>query len=68
MNAVTVSPKYQVVIPLEIRKRMGIAPGQKMRVIAYGDHIMLFAEQPMKTYRGICPGIDTDVPREDDRV
>jgi AbrB family looped-hinge helix DNA binding protein len=68
MSAVTVSPKYQVVIPLEIRKKMGIVPGQKMQVIALDGHIELVAEQPMSAYRGMFPGINTDVEREDDRL
>jgi AbrB family looped-hinge helix DNA binding protein len=68
MSAVTVSPKYQVVIPLEIRTKLGITPGQKMQVIAYDNRIELIAEQPMEAYRGMFPGLDTDVPREDDRV
>ena len=39
MTTVTVSPKYQIVIPKEIRERMGIKPGQKLRALTYGNRL-----------------------------
>jgi AbrB family looped-hinge helix DNA binding protein len=68
MAAVTVSPKFQVVIPKEIRKKFGLLPGQKMQVIAYGNRIELIPVMPVKRMRGFLKGIDTRVPREGDRV
>lgn len=68
MSAVTVSPKYQVVIPLEIRTKLGITPGQKMQVIAYDGVIQLVPEVPLESLYGFLKGLNTDVPREDDRV
>lgn len=68
MSAVTVSPKYQVVIPLEIRKKMGITPGQKMQVMTYDGRIQLIPEEPIESFYGFLKGIDTTVEREDDRV
>jgi AbrB family looped-hinge helix DNA binding protein len=67
MSAVTVSPKYQVVIPKEIRESLKITPGQRMQVIAYEGRIELVAIKPLKRMRGFLKGIDTEVPRAGDR-
>jgi AbrB family looped-hinge helix DNA binding protein len=68
MTAVTVSPKFQVVIPKEIRKRFGLLPGQKLQLVVYGNRIELIPVIPIKRMRGFLKGIDTRVPREGDRV
>jgi AbrB family looped-hinge helix DNA binding protein len=67
MAAVTVSPKFQVVIPKEIRKKLGLLPGQRIQLVVYGDRIELIPVRPIKRMRGFLKGIDTRVPREDDR-
>jgi AbrB family looped-hinge helix DNA binding protein len=68
MAAVTVSPKFQVVIPKEIRERFGLLPGQKIQLVVYGNRIELIPVMPVKRMRGFLKGIDTRVPREGDRV
>ncbi len=68
MDTVTVSPKYQVVIPKSIRDSMEIRPGQKVRVFGYGDRIELVPIRKMGELRGFLKGIDTTVPRDGDRV
>ena len=68
MDTVTISPKFQVVIPKSIRERLGLAPGQKVQAILYGDRIELIPVQPARRLRGFLKGIDTAVPREPDRV
>jgi len=68
MGTVTISPKFQVVIPKEIRERLGLSPGQKVQAIAYGDRIELIPVRPIKEMRGFLKGIDTTVEREDDRI
>jgi AbrB family looped-hinge helix DNA binding protein len=68
MTSVTVSPKYQVVIPKEIRESMGIVSGQKIQVITYQNRIELIPIKPMKKMRGFLKGINTNVVREKDRV
>lgn len=68
MTAVTVSPKFQVVIPKEIRRQLGLSPGQRIQVVLYGDRIELIPVRPAKRLRGFLKGIDTRVPREKDRV
>ena len=68
MTTVTVSTKYQVVIPEEVRKTMGLRPGTKVQVIAYDNRVEFIPLRPAKELRGFLKGIDTTVPREDDRL
>ncbi len=68
MTAVTVSPKFQVVIPKDVRESMGIIPGQKVQMLIYKNRIELILLQPIKNLRGFAQGIDTDFKREDDRL
>jgi AbrB family looped-hinge helix DNA binding protein len=67
MSVVTVSPKFQVVIPRAIREALGLEPGQKMQAMEYQDRVELIPVRPAKALRGILRGIDTSVPREPDR-
>ena len=66
MDSVTVSTKFQVVIPQAVRERLHVRPGQKMRVIAYDDKVILIPVRPIKEARGSLKGIDTDVQREEE--
>ncbi len=68
MDAVTLSPKYQLVIPRAVRESMGLRPGQKFQVFRYADQIALVPVRPMREYRGMLRGIDTTVERDEDRV
>ena len=69
MDAVTVSPKYQVVIPLKVRERMRLKPGQKMHVIAYDNLVVFIPVRPIEQARGSLKGMDTRIERdEEDRV
>jgi AbrB family looped-hinge helix DNA binding protein len=68
MASVTVSPKFQVVIPKEIREKLDLLPGQKIQVVVYGNRIELIPVMPLKCMRGFLKGIDSCVPREEDRV
>ncbi len=67
METVTVSPKFQVVIPKAIRRGMGLKPGQKLQVIAHDNRIELIPVRPIRQMRGFLKGIDTSVEREGDR-
>lgn len=67
MPSVKVSPKYQVVIPKEIRESLKIAPGQKMQVVGYESRIELIPVRRLKRMRGFLKGMDTTVRREADR-
>ena len=68
MESVTVSTKYQVVIPKRVREQMDIRPGQKIQVISYMGRIELVPQKSIKEGRGFLDGIDTTVDREQDRV
>jgi AbrB family looped-hinge helix DNA binding protein len=68
MQSVTVSPKYQVVIPKTIREALNLRPGQKMQVIEYNGRIELIPERDIKELRGFLKGINTKFQREEDRV
>ena len=68
MQTVTISPKYQVVIPKKIRDTLKLRPGQKMRVIEYDGRIELIPDRDISELRGFLKGIDTRVEREKDRV
>jgi AbrB family looped-hinge helix DNA binding protein len=68
MSTVTVSAKFQVVIPRRIREALGIRPGQKLQAFQYGDRIELVPVPPLSEARGLFAGIETDVEREPDRV
>lgn len=68
MTLVTVSPKYQIVIPKEIRESMGIVPGQKAQIMSYQGRIELIPLKPIKEMRGFLKGIETTLTREEDRV
>ena len=68
MNTVTVSSKFQVVIPKEIREDIGLKVGTTMEVITYGSRIELVPIQPMKSLKGLFKGINTDIAREEDRL
>ena len=68
MTTVTVSPKFQVVIPKGVRESMGIVSGHKVQMLTYGNRIELIPIKPMKDLRGFLQGIDTSVNREKDRL
>lgn len=68
MEVVTVSPKFQVVIPKEVRRFLNIQVGQKLKARVQGEHIELYPEQPISAARGFLSGLDTAVEREADRV
>jgi len=68
METLTISPKFQVVIPKEIRDRLHLTAGQKVQAIAYENRIELIPVRPMHTMRGFLRGIDTEIARDEDRV
>ena len=65
---VKVSPKYQVVIPEEVRHTVGIRSGEMLQVIAYENRIELIPVRPMKAMKGFLKGMSSDVLREKDRI
>ena len=67
MDTVTVSPKFQVVIPLAVRERMKLRPGAKLMVVDFNGAVRLIPVQPAASLRGIARGVVPDVLPEPDR-
>jgi len=67
MESVTVSPKFQVVIPRAVRESLGLRAGVKLKVIQFFDRIELIPAKPIENFRGFLKGIKTDVPRDEER-
>ncbi len=69
MSTVTLSPKYQVVIPRSVRERIRLQPGEQLQVISFDDRIELVPVRPMRKMRGFLKGLDATFTRdEDDRI
>lgn len=64
METVTISPKYQVVIPKSVRERLNLVPGQQVHVLAYGDRMEFLPVRPAAEVRGLLRGLDTTFERE----
>ena len=68
MTIVKISPKYQIVIPKEIRNKLKLKPGQKMQILQLGERIEFIPIKDIKEARGYLKGIDTNITREGDRL
>ena len=68
METVTLSPKFQVVIPKAVRESLRLASGEKLRVIQYENRVELIPVRAMREMRGFLRGMDTTVDREDGRL
>jgi AbrB family looped-hinge helix DNA binding protein len=68
MESVTISPKFQVVIPLKIRQALHLKPGQKVQVVQYEGRVELVPIQSMSRLRGFVRGMKTHLHRDLDRV
>ena len=68
MGKVTISPKFQIVIPKEIREKLGLLRGQRVEAIAFENRIELIPLRPIRQMRGFLKGINTSIKREADRV
>lgn len=64
MTSVALSPKFQVVIPKDVRKALNLVAGQRLEARVVGDHVELVPELPISALRGMCRGINTDVPND----
>ena len=68
MTIVTISARYQVVIPRDVRERLELKPGQKMQALPFKGRVELIPLGPIEGARGLVRGIETSVPRNEDRV
>jgi AbrB family looped-hinge helix DNA binding protein len=67
MTVVTISSRYQIVIPKDVRERLALTPGQQLQALAHEGRIELIPIRPMSELRGSMPGLDTAVEREGER-
>ncbi len=68
MHTVTLSPKFQVVIPQAVREALSLRPGEKFQVVSYDGRIELIPVQRMKQSRGFLKGMTARIERtENDR-
>ncbi len=68
MHTVSLSPKFQIVIPKSVRQALGLQQGQRLQVRVQGDKVELAPEKSVATLKGRWPGLDTQVVRDADRV
>lgn len=68
METVTISPKFQVVIPQKVREAMGLRSGEKAKVFSFRNRIEIVPARDIRTLRGYLKGIDTSFVREGDRL
>ena len=66
VGLVTLSSKYQVVIPQEVREKLGLKPGQKIVVVEKGGIVHIIPQKPMKEARGFVKGIDASRLRDEE--
>ena len=68
MEAVKISPKFQVVIPKKLREALNLSPGQRVQMVIYGNRIEMIPLKKISEMKGFLKGIDTTVKREPDRL
>jgi AbrB family looped-hinge helix DNA binding protein len=68
METVTISPKFQVVIPQKIRESLGLRSGEKAKMVCFRNRIEIIPVREIRSLRGYLKGINTALDRETDRV
>ena len=68
MDTITISPKFQVVIPRAARETLGLRPGEKMRVVLYDGRIEYIPVRRMRDMRGFLRGMKAEISRDEDRI
>jgi len=67
MNTITVSPKYQILIPKKVRNNLHIKPGNKLQVFSYNGRIEIIPIKSFSSLKGSLKGINTNIARDEDR-
>jgi AbrB family looped-hinge helix DNA binding protein len=69
MAMTTISPKFQIVIPKEVREKLHLAPSQRLQIVEKGGVITLVPEVPLKSLKGALKGMSkTDLREKKDRL
>jgi AbrB family looped-hinge helix DNA binding protein len=69
MATTTISPKFQIVIPKEVREKLHLAPSQRLQIVEKGGVITLVPEVPLKSLKGALKGMSkTDIREKKDRL
>lgn len=68
MKTVAISPKFQVVIPKEVRETMNLSSGMRVEIIPYEGRIELIPIRPLHELRGVLKGIPPSIMREEERI
>jgi len=69
MATTTISPKFQIVIPKEVREKLHLTPSQRLQVVEKGGVITLVPEVPLKSLKGVLKGMSkTDIREKKDRL
>ncbi len=68
MQTVIISPKYQIVIPKEIREALHLLPGEELQVFSYQNRLEFVPVKDIKKMRGFLKGMDTVLKRDKDRT
>lgn len=68
MQTVIISPKYQIVIPKEIREALNLVSGEKLHIFTYQNRLEIMPVRNIKKMRGFLKGMDTVIEREKDRI
>jgi len=64
MATTTISPKFQIVIPKEVRDKLHLSPKQRLQVLEKGGVITLVPEVPLKSLKGVLKGMSKEGIRE----
>ncbi|MDZ7856259.1 AbrB/MazE/SpoVT family DNA-binding domain-containing protein [Sphaerotilus sp.] len=64
MTTVSVSPKFQVVIPKDVRRALNLKAGQRVDIRVVGGQAVLEPQVDIRSLRGFLPGLSTDVPND----
>lgn len=68
MGTVTLSPEFQVIVPLAIREALQLTPGEQLRVLSHADRFEFIPMRPVRPMRGFLRGMDTSLEREGERA
>jgi AbrB family looped-hinge helix DNA binding protein len=66
MYTATISSKYQVVIPREVRKQFGLKPGQRIAFIPFNKTLHVVIVPSLEKARGMLKGMDPEGYREEE--